>query len=362
MNAYITGIGIYSSLGKNVEEVAASILADKSAVVESEELRRAGFNCIKCAPVPSPPDHLMPSHRARKLMSETAVYAYIAAREALTMAGQNDILDGSCRRNIGVIVSCDETISTVADTQKRYEAAGRTDKLSAYDAFRCMSSNVTISLTNTLGITGLALTVNAACSGSLHAVALADRLVRAGMLDGCLVVGAQETGPMAWCAFDTLGTNVAPSGGAAAVYIESELRYRGNMEGILGSIHGYGTSVAKAIAHPSYFAELTAIERAFDNSGIEREEINLINGHMTGTVVGNDTELQAIRTALERLEYERPPVLTTKRLHGHELSMSGVSQVVESIACYKGKTILINSFGLGGNNASMILKTNCKHE
>lgn len=359
MRAYITGIGIYSSLGKNVSEMSENLLAGKSAVIESEELKQSGFKYHKCAPVPPVDKELLPQkRRVKSLLTQMGQYAYVAAKEALTMAGQTDILDGTCKRNVGVIVSCDENIQQPVDTHSRYDEYGVTQRLSVYDAFKNLSSNVAIMLTNEFAIPGMALTINAACSGGLHAVALADKLVRSEVLDGCLVVGAQETGPIAWCAFDTLGMEVAPSGGAAATYIDNELRYRGSLGGILGSIHGYGTSVSRSVAQPSYFAELMAIERAFEHSSIQRSDINLINGHMTGTVIGNDVELQAIRSALDMLEYERPMVLSNKRYHGHELSMSGVSQIVESIACYKGKNILVNAFGFGGNNASLILKTN----
>lgn len=357
MNAYITGIGIYSSLGSNVEEVVAALRDERSAIVSDDNLILAGFNSPYCAPVEEPCiDSLPNSRRHRALLTQAGRYAYVAAREALTMAGQEDMLSGHSSRNVGVIVSNDIVAQPIVTVHKVMSEQCDTDYLSAHDAFLSLDSNVSVALSQIFGIRGLSLTVGAACSGGLHAVALADSLVRQGLLDGCLVVGSQETGAISWCAFDTLATGAVPSGGAAAIYIESELRYRGHSNGCLARILGYGCTTGPSPITPDFFSEQRAMRLALDVARCKPEDIALVNGHLTGTRVGDEIEHKALEAVFGS---NVPKTLATKKWHGHELAMSGVSQIVETIALNRGCSglhVLANAFGFGGNNASVVFK------
>ena len=352
MNTYITGIGIYSSLGSNTQEVASALLNNKCSIAPHEDLILAGFQSPQCAKVPEPSDSDLPKlHRHRALLTQAGRYAYVAALEALKMAGQEDLLSGYAERNIGLIVSNDITAQSVGEVKSKMEKYNDTDSLDSRDAFRTLNSNIAIALSSIFGFRSLTFTLGAACAGGLHAIGIADNLVRQGLLDGCLVVGAQETGAISWCAFDKLQTGVEPSGGAAAVFIDNEIGFRESPKVKLAKIIGYGFSTGRSPITPSSDAELKAIEMA--NEKVVGH-IDLINAHLTGTEIGDRAEFDAMNAAFPD---GGPEIWATKLQHGHELAMSGVSQVVETILVQKNKTIQINAFGFGGNNASLVIQT-----
>lgn len=399
----ITGIGIWSCIGQSQDEVEDSLRKGLSGIGFSPIRKARGYQSALTGIVPMPDLSAEPLRNAqRKCLSEPSAYAYMAVKQALTQAGVTD-----CSR-FALIASNDSTTCANAETERIMQVHHDTRRIGGFHVFRSLNSTVSMTLSSIWGFSNLSLTVSAACAGGGHAVGLAHSLIQSGIIDAAVVVGAQEVGAESYTAFDALGVfshredapyaasrpfdkqrdGLVPSGGAAALIIESGEHYaqRSSQSNAahypMAEILGYGFSTSPNIVSPSADSILAAMRMALCN---EIPQLTTIFPHATSTRDGDAAEAQAI-SALTA-EMQRPPLTAPmKALTGHECWMSGVSTIVYAIIQqqagfvaphpnlsekdsaastlvipteqmdYNHDLCLCNSFGFGGTNASVFLR------
>lgn len=408
----ITGMGIWSCIGQSVQEVAQSLRLGKSGIGIDSERTAYGYQSPLTGIVPRPDIKAQGLRRSQRItLSEPGEYGYMAMKEALTMAPVADLY------RCGLIVSNDSTAGALAETEAIMAEYHDSRRLGAGMVFRTLNSSVSMSLASIFGIGGLSFTVSAACAGGGHAIGLAHSLIQSGQLDCCIVVGAQEVGLHAYTSFDALGIfshrtdnpttasrpfdrdrdGLVPSGGAACVILETAAHAAMGNRKPLATVNGYGFTTSPDLATPSadaiYRSMIAALSAATVPSGSSLGPgISAIMAHATSTPDGDRAEAEAIlRLFSVGSGYvaangdNRPFVISTKALTGHECWMSGVSQVVYALIQMQGgfvtphinlqhpdeaaaalriptapivtplQTILCNAFGFGGTNSTLLL-------
>lgn len=439
MKTFITGMGIWSCIGTSIPEVTQSLREGKSGIGHIKERADYGYQSTLSGIVPPVPDSLISDlPRSKRIcMGEPARYAYMAVVQAIKQAQLTDL------HNVALIVSNDSTAGAAAETEALMQERHDTRYLGAGKVFQSLNSTVSMNLASILHLNGLSLTLSAACAGGGHAIGLAHSLIQSKQIDCAVVVGAQEVGLHAYTSFDAIGvfsraasrpfdknrSGLVPSGGAAALILESDEHFRNRMatateSGVttpsrsatvpsgcspegpepspLASILGYGFSTSPSIATPNAESILASMTMALNNA--ERHEyqvlpafsLGMISAHATGTKDGDRAEAEAISTfiANSKRGYHEPYVKdvapwisSTKALTGHECWMSGVSQMVYTLiqmhnrfvapnpnltdpddACstlriarettpwYIASHALLNAFGFGGTNSSIVIK------
>lgn len=418
MKTFITGMGIWSCIGTSIPEVTQSLREGKSGIGHIKERADYGYQSTLSGIVPPVPDSLISDlPRSKRIcIGEPARYAYMAVLQAIKQAQLTDL------HNVALIVSNDSTAGAAAETEALMQERHDTRYLGAGKVFQSLNSTVSMNLASIFHLDGLSLTLSAACAGGGHAIGLAHSLIQSKQIDCAIVVGAQEVGLHAYTSFDAIGvfsreasrpfdknrSGLVPSGGAAALILESDEHFRNRMAtegGVttpLASILGYGFSTSPSIATPNAESILASMTMALNNA--ERHEyqvlpafsLGMISAHATGTKDGDRAEAEAISTfiANSKRGYHEPYVKdvapwisSTKALTGHECWMSGVSQMVYTLiqmhnrfvapnpnltdpddACstlriarettpwYIASHALLNAFGFGGTNSSIVIK------
>lgn len=404
-------MGIWSSIGTSLEEVSESLRTGKSGVGIDPRRTAHGYQSPLTGIVPVPDLSDAPLRRAQRIcMAEQTQYAYMAVSQAIQQAHLTDL------HKCALIVSNDSSNEACCEGEDLMNLHHDTRRLGAGLGFRSLNSSVSMSLASILGIGGLTLTLSAACAGGGHAVGLAYSLIKSGQIDCAIVVGAQEVGVHAYTAFDALGVfsrrsddpqkasrpfdkqrdGLVPSGGAACVIIESpEHAAMGNRRAI-AHVSGYGFSTSPDIVSPSSDGIFRSMSNAIFDANIVASDIDMVMTHATSTQAGDHAEAEALLSLSLWLPpyeggagvpIEKPWVINTKCLTGHECWMSGVSQIVYAILQMQGGFVaphinlvdpdpaarllniprtpqplegqkhvcLCNAFGFGGTNSTIIL-------
>ena len=398
----ITGIGIWSCLGKNVEEVKDSLHEGKSGIGVDEERLEYGYHSALTGIVPKPNLKKLLDRRVRTGMSEEAEYAFMASKEAFEMAS----IDEEYLKNneVGVIFGNDSSAKAVVESDQMMQATHDSELIGSGNIFQSMNSTVNMNMSTVFHLRGVNFSVSAACASGSHSIGLAYLLIKQGLQETILCGGAQEVNKYAMASFDALGAfskrmneptkasrpfdkdrdGLIPSGGAAALVLESYEHAIARGATILAEVCGYGfSSNGGGISQPSDDGSYTAMMRALKDAGIEADEIDYVNAHATSTHQGDMFE----SIALTRLfEGKKALISSTKSMTGHECWMAGASEAVYSITMmnnnfiapninfenpdeYSSKlniaaqtvdcnieTILSNSFGFGGTNSALVLK------
>lgn len=398
----ITGIGIWSCLGKNVEEVKDSLHEGKSGIGVDEERLVYGYHSALTGIVPKPNLKKLLDRRVRTGMSEEAEYAFMASKEAFEMAS----IDEEYLKNneVGVIFGNDSSAKAVVESDQMMQATHDSELIGSGNIFQSMNSTVNMNMSTVFHLRGVNFSVSAACASGSHSIGLAYLLIKQGLQETILCGGAQEVNKYAMASFDALGAfskrmdeptkasrpfdkdrdGLIPSGGAAALVLESYEHAIARGATILAEVCGYGfSSNGGGISQPSDDGSYTAMMRALKDAGIEADEIDYVNAHATSTHQGDMFE----SVALTRLfEGKKALISSTKSMTGHECWMAGASEAVYSIIMmnnnfiapninfenpdeYSSKlniaaqtvdcnieTILSNSFGFGGTNSALVLK------
>ncbi len=400
----ITGIGIWSCIGCSQKEVETSLRNGTSGIGVFPARKNYGYQSALTGIVPAPDlsDELL-RNAQRKSLSEPSSYAYMAVKQALAQASITD-----CSR-YALIVSNDSTVCVNTETESMMQAHHDTRRIGGFQVFRSLNSTVSMTLASIFGFRSLTLTVSAACAGGGHAVGIAHSLIQSGIIDAAVVVGAQEVGLQAYTAFDALGVfscrednpvaasrpfdvlrdGLVPSGGAAALVVESDTHYIKRISQLpaqhapMAEVLGYGFSTSPNIVTPSADSILAAMRMAL---GKDKPFLQLttIFPHATSTWDGDIAEAQAITSLIAEMK-SSPLVVPTKSLTGHECWMSGVSTIVYAIIQQQGGFVathpnltekdrcafsliiptitqdyshgfvLCNSCGFGGTNATILL-------
>ena len=397
--AVITGIGIVSVLGLDRRAVGNSLYEGKTGLVHDPVRKQRGFQSDLTGRIEGfQPDRFL-SRKERKTMPLFAVQAHAAAMDALLQAGLAP--SGLATERCGLIFGNDSSVLSAIEQWEAFNQANSTSRLGSGHVFRGMTSTVTLNLNALFGMKGASWSLSAACASGLHAIGQAADLIRLGRQDIMLCGGAQELCMEALPGFDGLGAfsvnenpdeasrpfdakrdGLVPSGGAAALLLESSSHAKQRGARILGEICGFGySSDGSGLSAPSPEGLSRAMRMALQEA--KWNTVDVVSAHATSTPVGDAAEA----TNLRRLFGAAcPPVMALKSLTGHELWMSGAGQVVYSlIMAEQGftaatrnflgpddttagipiltrrreeppKRVLCNAAGFGGVNASLALE------
>jgi len=399
----VTGMGIWSCIGTNIETVKNSLYDGKSGIgLQPERLTygyRSGLTGIVETPVIT---KQMLDRHTRAGMSEEAQYAYMASRQAFEQA---QISDTYLREHeVGCIFGNDSSAKPVIESSKIMDEKHDSAMLGYGLIFQSMNSTVNMNLSTIFHLRGVNFTISAACASGSHSIGLGYMLIKQGLQDMILCGGAQETNYYSMASFDALGAfsvrmddptkasrpfdkdrdGLIPSGGAAALVLEDYDHAVARGATILAEIVGYGfSSNGGGISEPSDEGSVTAMSRAMKDAEVQLDDIDYINAHATSTHQGDMYEA----IALDRLFHgQRALISSTKSMTGHECWMAGASEVVYSIIMMKNNfvapninfenpdeysekinltaktvdmevnTVLSNSFGFGGTNSALVIK------
>jgi 3-oxoacyl-[acyl-carrier-protein] synthase-1 len=400
--AVITGMGAISCLGTTLEEISQSLREGRSGIGIDPARKERGFRSCLTGLVRGFDPVQRFDRKARRSMGEAAAYGCAAALDALADAGVDR---GSLARpEVGVIFGNDSTCQAAEGLFTELAATGRTTALGSGHIIKVMSSTVTMNLSSMLGIQGACWTLSAACASGLHALGQAAMLVSTGAQELVICGGAQETSWQGMAAFDALGAlsaneaeaerasrpfdrrrdGLVPSGGGAALVVESIDSARARGARIHAEILGYAFSCdGEHLTNPNGAGAVRAMQQALRQASVHPSEVDYVNAHATSTPVGDAVEAKALSHVFGE---RRVPVSSTKGLTGHECWMAGASEVVycllmmregfiagnphlespdEAAAALhlpvkslaqRPRTILKNSFGFGGTNASVVLR------
>ena len=396
----MTGIGIVSCLGNDLESVGSSLRKGRSGIVVDPQRIELGFRSPLTGQIKNFDASIL-SRKQRKSMPEFAVWAYASASDALELAGLTD----DCIQNdqTGLIYGCDSSCIAATEQVEALLQRGETKGIGSGQIFRSMTSTVTMNLNTLFKTKGACWTLSSACSSSGHALGQAADLIRLGRQERVICGGAQEINWQSMCSFDGLGAfsvrvddpaaacrpfdadrdGLVPSGGAATVILERYDLAEQRGATILGEVLGYGFSSDGAqLSVPSEDGISRAMQSALQQSGLAAAEIDYLCAHATSTPAGDAAEA---RNILQVFGTKAPGISALKALTGHELWMSGAAQVVyTTIMAQQGFTaanynfnqpdtetaglniiretipnpptkVLCNSAGFGGTNSSLVI-------
>jgi 3-oxoacyl-[acyl-carrier-protein] synthase-1 len=398
----VTGIGIYSCLGKNVEEVAKSLYEGKSGIGIEDERIKYGYRSPLTGIVEKPQLKGILDRRLRVGLAEEGEYAYLATVEALRTAGIDiNYLD---KNECGIFYGNDSSAKAVIEAYNVVVAKHDTTLLGSGPIFQSMNSTVTMNLSTIFRLRGANMTISAACASGSHSIGLGYMFIKHGLQDMVLCGGAQETNIHAMASFDALSAfsinttdptkasrpfdagrdGLVPSGGAASLILEEHGHAIARGATIFAEVVGYGfSSNGLNISQPSPEGCITAIERALKDANIEAKDIDYVNAHATSTPQGDAAEAAALDKVFT---LHHTPISSTKSLTGHECWMAGASEIVYSILMMRNSfiapninfetpdeysknlniitstqakkldVILSNSFGFGGTNSALLIK------
>ena len=399
----ITGMGIWSCLGTDLETVKQSLYEGKSGIGMQPERLEYGYRSALTGIVEEPViTKKMLDRHTRAGMPEEARYAYMSSLQAFEQA---NITDEYLRENeVGCIFGNDSSAKPVIEASKIMDEKHDSAMLGYGLIFQSMNSTVNMNLSTIFHLRGVNFTISAACASGSHSIGLGYMLIKQGMQDVVLCGGAQETNFYSMASFDALGAfsvrmdeptkasrpfdrdrdGLVPSGGAASLVLEDYEHAKARGANILAEVVGYGfSSNGGGISQPSDEGSVVAMTRALDMSGVKAEDIDYINAHATSTHQGDMYEAMALNLMFGG---KHALISSTKSMTGHECWMAGASEAVYSILMMQNdfvapninfehpdeyseklnlaittvetelNLVLSNSFGFGGTNSALVLK------
>ena len=394
----ITGMGIVSSIGNNVQEVTTSLHDAKSGIVRAEKYAELGFRCQ----VHGAPNYDLETvdRRVRRFMGDGAAWNYVAMQQAISDSGleekdqKNDrtgIIMGSGGPSTRIVVQA-------ADTTREKGPK----RVGPFAVPATMSSTNSATLATPFGIRGVNYSISSACATSAHCIGNAAEMIQWGKQDVMFAGGGEELDWTMSVMFDAMGAmsskyNDRPAtasraydknrdgfviaGGAGVVVLEELEHAKARGAKIYAEIVGYGaTSDGYDMVAPSGEGAMRCMKMAMQGVG----QIDYINPHGTSTPVGDQKEIEAIRAVFGD---KIPPISSTKSLTGHSLGATGVQEAIYSLLMMKNgflcesanieeldpefadvpilrkrvdnakvDTVMSNSFGFGGTNATLVMQ------
>ncbi len=398
----ITGMGIWSCLGNNKDEVKNSLYEGKSGIGIDQVRLDCGYRSGLTGIVQRPVLKGLLDRRQRVCLSEEAEYAFMAAKEAFEQALISD--EYLLNNEVGVIFGNDSSAKAVVEAQHIMEEKRDSALIGSGYIFQSMNSTVNMNLSTIFHLKGINFTISAACASGSHSIGMGYLLIKQGLQDVVLTGGAQETNQYSMSSFDALSTfsvnmqdptkasrpfdkdrdGLIPSGGAAALILEDYDHAVARGANILAEVVGYGfSSNGGGISQPSDEGSVIAMSRALADAGVSADDVDYINAHATSTQQGDMYEAKALDKLFSG---KKALISSTKSMTGHECWMAGASEIVYSILMMQNnfvapninldepceaaanlniarKTIdmplsiiLSNSFGFGGTNSALVIK------
>lgn len=396
--AVVTGLGIISSIGNDKNEVLSSLYAGRSGITFSEEFKNSGMKSHVWGNVKLDTTGMI-DRKISRFMSDASIYAYLAMQQSIEDADLNNF-DISSNERIGLVVGSGggSPKNQVAGSDKMRMNGLR--GVGPYMVTKAMASGVSACLATPFKIKGVNYSISSACATSAHCVGHALELIQLGKQDIVFAGGAEE---LCWemaCEFDAMGAlstqyNATPekasraydknrdgfviAGGGGMVVVEELEHALSRHAPIYGEIVGYGaTSDGANMVAPSGEGAARCMKMA--QNGLE-VTIDYINVHGTSTPLGDIKELEAIKSVFG---HHSPFFSSTKSMTGHSLGAAGVHEIIYSLLMAKHNfiapsinietlvpeavgmnvvtemkelainTVMSNSFGFGGTNATLI--------
>ena len=338
--AAVTGIGVVSPLGNSAEGLYRCIAEGRSGIRAMTQWHDLFGRNIAGAPVELDPAAVRKiGRKVRRTMGNTALYAGIAAQEAVDQSGLGPEIFTSGR--MGCIIG-----STVGSPSSMTEACvaeheGRRNDLSACHFFRLMSHSSSFNVADMFGINGPQLSTNSACASGLQALGAALELIQLGKVDAVLAGGADESTPLVASSFqllyalaeeespapellsrpfDAARTGLVCAEGAGVLVVEEMEHARKRGARILFEIAGYATNCSGwHVSHSDELQIANCMRGALADAGIAPGEVDYVCAHATGTKVGDAAEAAACRAVFG----SDVPVSSLKGHLGHTLGASG---------------------------------------
>ena len=393
----VTGYGIVSCIGDNKKEVLQSLRDVKSGISHCKEYEELGMRShVHGKPKINIEENV--DRKVLRFMGEGAAYNYIAMKEAIEHSGLDEGLISNV--NTGLVMGSGGP--STYQLQQAFDIAREkgVKKIGPYMVTRTMASGNSATLATPFKIKGVNYSISSACSTSLHCIGNAYDLIRHGQQEIVFAGGGEETHWTMSILFDAMGAlsskyNETPEvasraydssrdgfvigGGAGVLVVESLDSAKARGANIVAEIQGFGqTSDGYDMVQPSGEGAVRCMQMA-----TQGRPVDYINAHGTSTPVGDMIELQGIK---EVFGDSIPPTSSTKSLTGHSLGATGVQEAVYSLLMMENdfmvesanitnldekaegmnillenkndikiNSILSNSFGFGGTNASIYL-------
>lgn len=397
----VTGIGIVSSIGNSAQEVTASLREGKSGIVFADDYAEHGFRC-QVHGAPNIDLTQAVDKRQLRFMGDGAAYNYVAMEQAIADSGLTDNEVSNERTGI-VMGSGGPSTKNLFQAHKIVIEKGAPKRMGPFMVTRGMSSTNSACLATPFKIKGVNYSITSACSTSAHCIGNGVEQIQWGKQDIVFAGGGEELDWTLSCLFDAMGAmsskyNDTPqlasrafdanrdgfviAGGAGVVVLEELERAKARGAKIYAEVTGYGaTSDGYDMVAPSGEGGERSMRLAVDTLGDHK--VSYINAHGTSTPAGDVTEVEACRRVFGDA---LPPISSTKSLTGHSLGATGVQEAIYSILMLEGDfiaasanvmdldpalkpeeiattridnagldTVISNSFGFGGTNATLAL-------
>jgi 3-oxoacyl-[acyl-carrier-protein] synthase-1 len=397
----VTGLGIVSSIGNNRDEVVDSLRTGRSGIVHAPVYEEMGFRSHVHGPVNIDLDEVI-DRKVKRFMGDGAAYNYLAMEQAIADSGLEESQISNVRTGL-VMGSGGPSTSNLVDSADILRSKG-VKKVGPYMVTRAMSSTNTACLATPFKIKGVNYSISSACATSAHCIGHAMELIQLGKQDIVFAGGGEELHWTMSVMFDAMGAlsskyNDTPatasrpydetrdgfviSGGGGVLVIEELEHAKARGAKIYAELVGYGaTSDGYDMVQPSGEGAVRCMQQALATVS---DKIDYINAHGTSTPVGDTRELEAMREVFGADGV--PAVSSTKSLTGHALGAAGVNEAIYSLLMMQENflsasaninqldpgaagipivreyrdnvtlnTIMSNSFGFGGTNATLIFQ------
>jgi 3-oxoacyl-[acyl-carrier-protein] synthase-1 len=397
-NVVITGVGIKSCIGNTYQEVLDSLKNGKSGISANETYKEMGFRSQVSGNVDLNFAELI-DRKLYRFMGEASAYAYLAAQDAIEMAGISE--DHLNSEKTGIVAGSGGSSTRVMVSTADITREKGPKRIGPYAVTKSMGSSISAILGTAYKLKGINYSISSACATSAHCIGHGADLIKSGQQDIIIAGGGEDLHWSSSNLFDAMGAlssnfNDNPSsasraydknrdgfvisGGSGMVILEEEEHAKKRNANILAKLTGYyATSDGYDMVAPSGEGALRCMKGAMQNHG---SEVDYINTHGTSTPVGDVAELKAIK---ELFKNDIPVISSTKSMTGHSLGATGVQEAIYSIMMLKEKfiapsinidelcdeaegvniatetiekdvnSVLSNSFGFGGTNASLVI-------
>ncbi|HEY0328670.1 MAG TPA: beta-ketoacyl-ACP synthase I [Rhodopseudomonas sp.] len=399
----VTGMGIVSSIGNNTQEVLASLHEAKPGITRADKFAELGFRSqVQGAPTLNPADTV--DRRAMRFLGEGAAWNHVAMEQAIQDSGLTPDEISDLRTGI-IMGSGGPSARTIVEAADITRSKGP-KRVGPFAVPKAMSSTASATLATWFKIKGVNYSISSACATSNHCIGNAYEMIQWNKQDVVFAGGCEELDWSLSVLFDAMGAmsskyNATPStasrpydvsrdgfviaGGAGVIVLEELEHAKARGAKIYGEIIGYGaTSDGYDMVAPSGEGAERCMKMALSTTG--GIKIDYINPHATSTPAGDPPEIQAIRAVFGSGD-ACPPISATKALTGHSLGATGVQEAIYSLLMMqngficesaniteldpvfadmpivrkridnvKVGTVLSNSFGFGGTNATLVFK------
>ena len=398
----VTGMGIVSSIGNSTQEVMASLREAKSGITAAEDYARLGFRC-RVHGAPQLDASTMVDRRAMRFHGGGTAWNHVAMDQAILDSGlePNEI---SNERTGLIMGSGGPSTRTIVEAADLTRSKGP-KRVGPFAVPKAMSSTASATLSTWFKIKGVSYSISSACSTSSHCIGNAAEMIQMGKQDVMFAGGCEELDWTLSVLFDAMGAmsshyNDTPTrasraydanrdgfviaGGAGVLALEDLEHAKARGARIYGEIVGYGaTSDGFDMVQPSGEGAERCMKIALQNV---HDRVDYINPHATSTPAGDGPEIDAIRRVFGSGD-KAPPIASTKSLTGHSLGATGVQEAIYSLLMMNNgficesanideldpafadmpivrqridnvqvNTVVSNSFGFGGTNATLVLQ------